>query len=64
MDNERPDPDILLASLKKTEKALKEEMGKAKGNDENLFALLAKQREISRDLEQLKTTATPKGENG
>jgi hypothetical protein len=39
-------------------------MGKAKGNDENLFALLAKQREISRDLEQLKTTATPKGENG
>jgi len=53
---------ILL--LKKTEKALKEEMGKAKGNDENLFALLAKQREISRDLEQLKTTATPKGENG
>ena len=40
------------------------EMGKAKGNDENLFVLLAKQREISRDLEQLKTTATPKGENG
>jgi hypothetical protein len=39
-------------------------MGKAKGNDEVLFALLAKQRQLSRDLEQLKTTATPKGEIG
>jgi DNA primase len=55
---------LSIRRLKKTEKALKEEMGKAKGNDENLFALLAKQREVSRDLEQLKTTATPKGENG
>jgi DNA primase len=55
---------LSIRRLKKTEKALKEEMGKAKGSDENLFVLLAKQREISRDLEQLKTTATPKGENG
>lgn len=55
---------LSIRRLKKTEKALKEEMGKAKGNDEILFALLAKQRELSRDLEQLKTMDTPKGETG
>ena len=58
--------DLSIRRLKKTEQALKEELGKkiVGGNDDNLFHLLAQKREISRQLEHLKCRSTTKGENG
>jgi DNA primase len=57
---------LSIRRLKKTEQALKEELGKkiVGGNDDNLFHLLAQKREISRQLEHLKCRSTTKGENG